>query len=118
METFLPQPFSIKQCSSMRATTSKPKRCKVASEPRDMCDEYPRILDAAVSVLAKKGFRVARNIDVAARAASANRSIQLSFHNKPRRHRTHGCSRFRCRHHLIEIRKVSSSHKQLKGTEL
>jgi TetR/AcrR family fatty acid metabolism transcriptional regulator len=47
-----------------------------------MGDKYQRILDAAVSVFAEKGFHVARVSDVAARASVADGTIYLYFRNK------------------------------------
>ncbi len=89
-------------------------RFKVASEPRVMRDQYPpRILDVASSVLDEKDFRGIRIADGARKAdgAVANGSIYLFFQNRPRPNIAHGCSRFRHRHHLIGIGKVSSSHR-------
>lgn len=45
-------------------------------------DKYQRILDAAVSVIAEKGFHVARISDIADRAGVADGTIYLYFKNK------------------------------------
>jgi TetR/AcrR family fatty acid metabolism transcriptional regulator len=66
----------------MRAPQAKPNRLKLASKPRVLGDKYQRILDAAVSVFAEKGFHLARVADVAARAAVADGTIYLYFRNK------------------------------------
>jgi TetR/AcrR family fatty acid metabolism transcriptional regulator len=66
----------------MRAPKRKPTQHKVASKPRGLGDKYQRILDAAVSVFAEKGFHSARVSDVAARASVADGTIYLYFRNK------------------------------------
>jgi TetR/AcrR family fatty acid metabolism transcriptional regulator len=55
---------------------------KVAAKPRTIGDKYQRILDAAVSVFAEKGFHAARVSDVADRASVADGTIYLYFRNK------------------------------------
>jgi TetR/AcrR family fatty acid metabolism transcriptional regulator len=45
-------------------------------------EKYQRILDAAVSVFAEKGFHVARVSDIAARASVADGTVYLYFKNK------------------------------------
>ncbi len=61
-----------------------PKRpqLKIAERPRIVGDKYQRILDAAVSVFAEKGFHTARVSDVAERASVADGTIYLYFRNK------------------------------------
>jgi len=49
---------------------------------RAASDKYQRILDAAVSVIAEKGFHVARISDIADRAGVADGTIYLYFKNK------------------------------------
>jgi TetR/AcrR family fatty acid metabolism transcriptional regulator len=66
----------------VRAPKAKPKHSKVAFKPRVLGDKYRRILDAAVSVFAEKGFHAARVADVAARASVADGTIYLYFRNK------------------------------------
>src|SRR5471032_830719 len=66
----------------MRAPKPKPSRIKVAAKTRVSGDKYQRILDAAVSVFAEKGFHVARVSDVAERASVADGTIYLYFRNK------------------------------------
>jgi TetR/AcrR family fatty acid metabolism transcriptional regulator len=56
-------------------------RPKVALK-RSLGDKYQRILDAAVSVFAEKGFHAARVSDVADRASVADGTIYLYFRNK------------------------------------
>lgn len=55
---------------------------KVTAKPRVLGDKYQRILEAAVSVFAEKGFHVARVSDVANRASVADGTIYLYFRNK------------------------------------
>lgn len=50
--------------------------------PRFTGDKYQRILDAAVSVFAEKGFHAARVSDVAARAGVADGTVYLYFKSK------------------------------------
>jgi TetR/AcrR family fatty acid metabolism transcriptional regulator len=57
-------------------------RLKIDSPPRVVGDKYQRILDAAVSVFAQKGFHAARVSDVAERASVADGTIYLYFRNK------------------------------------
>lgn len=52
------------------------------SNKRVSGDKYQRILDAAVSVFAKRGFHAARVSDVAERAEVADGTIYLYFRNK------------------------------------
>lgn len=66
----------------MRAPKRKQTQLKVASRPRALGDKYQRILDAAVSVFAEKGFHSARVSDVANRASVADGTIYLYFRNK------------------------------------
>jgi TetR/AcrR family fatty acid metabolism transcriptional regulator len=66
----------------MRAPNSKHTRFKVTPGPRAVGDKYQRILDAAVSVFAQKGFHAARISDVADRASVADGTIYLYFRNK------------------------------------
>jgi len=66
----------------MRAPKSRQARLKLASTPRVAGDKYQRILDAAVSVFAEKGFHAARVSDVADRADVADGTIYLYFSNK------------------------------------
>ena len=49
---------------------------------RPVGEKYQRILDAAVSVFAEKGFHVARVADIAARAGVADGTVYLYFKNK------------------------------------
>jgi TetR/AcrR family fatty acid metabolism transcriptional regulator len=49
---------------------------------RGASEKYQRILDAAVSVIAEKGFHVARISDIADRAGVADGTIYLYFKNK------------------------------------
>jgi TetR/AcrR family fatty acid metabolism transcriptional regulator len=51
-------------------------------KPRPAGDKYQRILDAAFSVFAAKGFHAARVSDVADRAEVADGTIYLYFRNK------------------------------------
>jgi TetR/AcrR family fatty acid metabolism transcriptional regulator len=62
----------------MKSPNTKQK----ASKPRAAGDKYQRILDAAVSVFAEKGFHAARVSDVASRASVADGTIYLYFRNK------------------------------------
>jgi TetR/AcrR family fatty acid metabolism transcriptional regulator len=55
---------------------------KIAAKPRVVGDKYQRILEAAVSVFAEKGFHAARVSDVADRASVADGTIYLYFRNK------------------------------------
>jgi TetR/AcrR family fatty acid metabolism transcriptional regulator len=78
----------------MRAPKAKPERLNTAkpstragsesraARPRSGSDKYQRILDAAVSVFAEKGFHSARVSDVADRASVADGTIYLYFRNK------------------------------------
>jgi TetR/AcrR family transcriptional regulator, fatty acid metabolism regulator protein len=66
----------------MRAPKTKQSRIKIAAKPRVAGDKYQRILDAAISVFAAKGFHVARVADVAERASVADGTIYLYFRNK------------------------------------
>lgn len=66
----------------MRAPKRKPTRFRIAERPRAAGDKYQRILDAAVSVFAQKGFHAARVSDVADRASVADGTIYLYFRNK------------------------------------
>ena len=66
----------------MRAPKSRQTRLKVAPKPRVVGDKYQRILDAAVSVFAEKGFHSSRVSDVAARASVADGTVYLYFRNK------------------------------------
>jgi len=49
---------------------------------RAVGEKFQRILDAAVSVFAEKGFHVARVTDIAARAGVADGTVYLYFKNK------------------------------------
>jgi len=53
-----------------------------AAKLRPAGDKYQRILDAAISVFAEKGFQAARVSDVADRACVADGTIYLYFRNK------------------------------------
>jgi TetR/AcrR family fatty acid metabolism transcriptional regulator len=66
----------------MRAPKAKHTRLKVAARPGAAGGKYQRILDAAVSVFAQKGFHAARVSDVADRASVADGTIYLYFRNK------------------------------------
>lgn len=66
----------------MRAPKGKQKHLKAAPKPRMTGDKYQRILDAAVSIFAEKGFHAARVADVADRASVADGTIYLYFRNK------------------------------------
>jgi TetR/AcrR family transcriptional regulator, fatty acid metabolism regulator protein len=66
----------------MRAPKGKQTRLRITANPRGAGDKYQRILDAAVSVFAEKGFHVARVSDVADRASVADGTIYLYFRNK------------------------------------
>jgi TetR/AcrR family fatty acid metabolism transcriptional regulator len=55
---------------------------KFVAKPRVVGDKYQRILEAAVSVFAAKGFHAARVSDVAERASVADGTIYLYFRNK------------------------------------
>jgi TetR/AcrR family transcriptional regulator, fatty acid metabolism regulator protein len=66
----------------MRAPDGKQPRLKSNPKPRVVGDKYQRILDAAVSVFAEKGFHAARVSDVADRADVADGTIYLYFRNK------------------------------------
>jgi len=65
----------------VKAPNGKQTRLKVAPR-RSIGDKYQRILDAAVSVFAEKGFHAARVSDVADRASVADGTIYLYFRNK------------------------------------
>ena len=71
------------------AVSGKAKRevseSQTAGQPnsnRAASDKYQRILDAAVWVIAEKGFHVARISDIADRAGVADGTIYLYFKNK------------------------------------
>jgi TetR/AcrR family fatty acid metabolism transcriptional regulator len=66
----------------MRAPLGKHKPRRISPKPRVLGDKYQRILDAAVSVFAEKGFHSARVSDVAERASVADGTIYLYFRNK------------------------------------
>ena len=66
----------------MRAPKNKRTLLKIAAKPRVVGDKYQRILEAAVSVFAEKGFHSARVSDVAERASVADGTIYLYFRNK------------------------------------
>lgn len=66
----------------MRAPKAEQARLKIAAKTRVSGDKYQRILDAAVSVFAEKGFHAARVSDVADRASVADGTIYLYFRNK------------------------------------
>ena len=66
----------------MRAPKAKHTPLNAAVGPRATGDKYQRILDAAVSVFAQKGFHTARVSDVAERASVADGTIYLYFRNK------------------------------------
>ena len=66
----------------MRAPKDKQAPPKLAAKPRIVGDKYQRILDAAASVFAEKGFHSARVSDVAERASVADGTIYLYFRNK------------------------------------
>jgi TetR/AcrR family fatty acid metabolism transcriptional regulator len=66
----------------MKAPRRTRTRLKIAPGPRVAGDKYQRILDAAISVFAEKGFHAARVSDVAARASVADGTIYLYFRNK------------------------------------
>jgi TetR/AcrR family fatty acid metabolism transcriptional regulator len=66
----------------MRAPKGKQTRLHITTRPRATGDKYQRILDAAISVFAEKGFHVARVSDVADRASVADGTIYLYFRNK------------------------------------
>jgi TetR/AcrR family transcriptional regulator, fatty acid metabolism regulator protein len=66
----------------MRAPKGRQSRLKIAPKPRIAGDKYQRILDAAVSIFAEKGFHAARVSDVADRASVADGTIYLYFRNK------------------------------------
>jgi len=68
--------------SAMRAPEPRRSRIKISHKPRVSGDKYQRILDAAISVFAEKGFYVARVSDVAERASVADGTIYLYFRNK------------------------------------
>ncbi len=53
-----------------------------AAPPRASGEKYQRILDAALAVIAEKGFHVARVADIAARAGVADGTVYLYFRNK------------------------------------
>lgn len=50
--------------------------------PSKTSEKYQRILDAAISVFAEKGFHAARISDIAARAGVADGTVYLYFKNK------------------------------------
>jgi TetR/AcrR family fatty acid metabolism transcriptional regulator len=50
--------------------------------PRSSPEKYQRILDAAVTVFAERGFHSARVADIAARAGVADGTVYLYFKNK------------------------------------
>ena len=66
----------------MKASNGMKTQLKIAPKPRTPGDKYQRILDAAVSVFAEKGFHAARVSDVADRASVADGTIYLYFRNK------------------------------------
>ena len=66
----------------MKVPERKQSQLKLAAKPRALGDKYQRILDAAISVFAEKGFHSARVSDVANRASVADGTIYLYFHNK------------------------------------
>jgi TetR/AcrR family fatty acid metabolism transcriptional regulator len=66
----------------MRAPKHRQAPRKIEPRPRALGDKYQRILDAAVSVFAEKGFHSARVSDVADRASVADGTIYLYFRNK------------------------------------
>jgi TetR/AcrR family fatty acid metabolism transcriptional regulator len=65
----------------MRAPKAKQLPIKITHK-RVVGNKYQRILDAAVSVFAEKGFHAARVSDVAERASVADGTIYLYFENK------------------------------------
>lgn len=50
--------------------------------PRSSPEKYQRILDAAVAVIAERGFHTARVSDIASRAGVADGTVYLYFRNK------------------------------------
>jgi TetR/AcrR family fatty acid metabolism transcriptional regulator len=66
----------------MKVPERKQSQLKLAAKPRALGDKYQRILDAAISVFAEKGFHSARVSDVANRASVADGTIYLYFRNK------------------------------------
>jgi TetR/AcrR family fatty acid metabolism transcriptional regulator len=70
------KPFVAKREEFEPQTVGQSVTSRVASE------KYQRILDAAVSVIAEKGFHVARISDIADRAGVADGTIYLYFKNK------------------------------------
>ncbi len=66
----------------MKVPERKQSHFKIAAKPRALGDKYQRILDAAISVFAEKGFHSARVSDVANRASVADGTIYLYFRNK------------------------------------
>lgn len=55
---------------------------QVQTSSRGAGEKYQRILDAAVSVFAEKGFHVSRVADIADRAGVADGTVYLYFKNK------------------------------------
>ncbi len=66
----------------MNAPKGKQTRPKTTQKPRAAGDKYQRILDAAASVFAEKGYHSARISDVADRASVADGTIYLYFRSK------------------------------------
>jgi len=78
------KPSKPKPSRRKQATKANGKRDSThdAEKPRLRGDKYQRILDAAISVFAEKGFHSSRVSDVAARASVADGTIYLYFRNK------------------------------------
>jgi TetR/AcrR family fatty acid metabolism transcriptional regulator len=84
--------------------------------PGRSSDKYQRILDAAIAVIAEKGFFTARISDIAARADVADGTVYLYFKSKEEilMKAIHAAFDGFMRHARIELAKITSPEQQLR----